>query len=1106
LAVLANPGPDPVNDGGQSQMQAMYDADGPGPNPPVDVTAGATWSSLTPAVCSVDAAGLVTTIEACADDVCTVQAQYTGGITLTTPYDLTVTNDETAIAYQADMACNPVTDGSAIDCSGTNDYAADGCVLGPSACVPTCTLGCAVDPITDEGCIDASYDAACGSDSVAGVLVTDDEAGTFDTLTATVCSDANDVVDPSVSCTNPDRVSSADGCNRGPAVCVWSCAGDCGELCANGAYTGTCTDGVLVSSDGAIAINDETVVFYQADMVCNAIPDGGALDCSGSNDYAADGCPLGPSACVPVCIAGDCPPVELCADGSLDVQCGTDIVIGVTVNDDEAGTFDTLTATVCSDAADAVDPSVSCTNPDRISSADGCNRGPAVCVWNCAGDCGELCANGAYTGTCTDGALVSSDGAIAINDETVVFSVGIVPATEQTVGPGANINFDCTASFADSCTYNCDLTALWSAVGCPASSIVAGDYTADPAGGCTDVVTAVEATLTSNGTTVVVGFQWLDVQPDGPLALNDGETIQLTAIHTIDGDVTAIAAWVDLNGICNVAAGLVTAPEGCADVVCNIQATHLTESGSELVNVTNDETAAISVALIPGSAVLDDGETVQFTCLADYADFCTFDCTLVATWTEDPVCDGWVDMFGLFTQATPACGESVTVLYNAQSDTAIVNPPSSLICESIAIDMDPISIFENFSQLLTATCTWSDLSTTDCTATATWTVTGDLTNVSNLVTANDILSTSGICDDAGAGDVTAEDLGCCPTCTDTNAVTVVNDDWNIGIAVNAPSNVLEGDTVEPIVIIESCSDGFTIGPATGSTAYIASGDCEYVSLGGDTTTVTLLANIFDETSPGSGVGNTVDWQNQGNNTPEWTLQSQPKKDGRFGPGFIVFPVGFGGNPKVGESYFFTDIKPLIQGMGYTNIEFSGEVCTCNTDAAESEFIYPGYNMTGNSVDNVYFTGYSDTTPAGNCDCATPAGTDRYQFTETIPCTGAELVCLVGFYMPGGDMDSQERNLADNVTITAWQTVGGEQSIHASEVPCGAGGSCILASSGAISNATVTVDNDDTLVSSLISAPANVLEGGAINWSVIESWSLVRRELRARFQQPADDYN
>jgi hypothetical protein len=169
-------------------------------------------------------------------------------------------------------------------------------------------------------------------------------------------------------------------------------------------------------------------------MVCNAIPDGGALDCSGSNDYAADGCLLGPSACVPVCIAGDCPPVELCADGSLDAQCGTDIVIGVTVNDDEAGTFDTLTATVCSDAADAVDPSVSCTNPDRISSADGCNRGPAVCVWNCAGDCGELCANGAYTGTCTDGALVSSDGAIAINDETVVFSVGIVPATGGLLG------------------------------------------------------------------------------------------------------------------------------------------------------------------------------------------------------------------------------------------------------------------------------------------------------------------------------------------------------------------------------------------------------------------------------------------------------------------------------------------------------------------------------------------------------------------------------------------------------------------------------------------------------------------------------------------------
>jgi hypothetical protein len=448
-----------------------------------------------------------------------------------------------------------------------------------------------------ELCADGSYDVACGTDIVIGVPVNDNEAGTYDTLTATVCSDANDVVDPSISCTNPDRVSSADGCNRGPAVCVWSCAGSCGELCVDGFYTGTCTDGALVSSDGAFAINDEfvvtsvgivpigplsvgaganvpfdctasfadsctygcnltaawavvgcpastildgdyiadpvggctdvvtaqegailsngttvvvtgvlwldvlpdgphaindggnialtandsvdgdvtadpnttwvdlngncnvvdglvtapegcgdyvcdiqatydpggapssdneivnvtndeTAISYQADMACNPVTDGSAIDCSGTNDYAADGCVLGPSACVPTCTLGcavDPITDEGCIDASYDAACGSDSVAGVLVTDDEAGTFDTLTATVCSDANDVVDPSVSCTNPDRVSSADGCNRGPAVCVWSCAGDCGELCANGAYTGTCTDGVLVSSDGAIAIN-------------------------------------------------------------------------------------------------------------------------------------------------------------------------------------------------------------------------------------------------------------------------------------------------------------------------------------------------------------------------------------------------------------------------------------------------------------------------------------------------------------------------------------------------------------------------------------------------------------------------------------------------------------------------------------------------------------------
>jgi hypothetical protein len=242
----------------------------------------------------------------------------------------------------------------------------------------------------------AVYNPGVSRQDDATVNVTDDESGTWDTLTATVCSPSNDPVNVSASCTVPRRQSSADGCDRGAAVCTWSCTGDCGEVCADGTYSGTCTDGALNSSDGSTTI------------------------------------------------------------------------------DNEYGTWDTLTATTCSPVNDG--SNISCSTPRRQSSADGCDRGAAVCTWSCPAGCSsgivttELCmptTTGAYTGRCTDGSQGVEDGSTVNNNETVPTVVDVTPNSPAPLPCAGTRDFACLATYADSCTEDCTTPGTWSTLaGC----------------------------------------------------------------------------------------------------------------------------------------------------------------------------------------------------------------------------------------------------------------------------------------------------------------------------------------------------------------------------------------------------------------------------------------------------------------------------------------------------------------------------------------------------------------------------------------------------------------------------------------------------------------
>jgi hypothetical protein len=173
----------------------------------------------------------------------------------------------------------------------------------------------------------------------------------------------------------------------------------------------------------------------------------------------------------------------------------------VNVTDNEAGTWNSLSATTCATVNDPVTLSTACTTPNRISSADGCNRGAAGCAWSCAaGNCGELCmptTTAAFTGRCTDGAYSVQDGGTSTNNETIA-SVNVTPEGPFSKLNGETQTFACLGIYADGCSRACAMTDL---AGCGA--LAGGIYTCG-GGPCTDRVSAVMDTG-SDGETITCG-------------------------------------------------------------------------------------------------------------------------------------------------------------------------------------------------------------------------------------------------------------------------------------------------------------------------------------------------------------------------------------------------------------------------------------------------------------------------------------------------------------------------------------------------------------------------------------------------------------------------
>jgi hypothetical protein len=222
-------------------------------------------------------------------------------------------------------------------------------------------------------------------------------------------------------------------------------------------------------------------------------------------------------------------------------------------------------------------------------------------------------------------------------------------------------------------------------------------------------IDAAPATLTS-----------LDVTAS-PATVPAGLTTQLSALgHFSDGtshDVSAQATWMSGSGaIATVdTAGLVTTHKmGSVTFTATVGA----QTGMLPLAVNAAAVASVALSAAPASP-LAKGLTAQLVATATFTDATTGDVSDRATWTTTDMTTATVSSAGLVTAVASSGTATITAALDGQDATATITDAPAKPA-SLAITSGDIALAQHQAAKLHATLTFTDGTTQDVTASATW--------------------------------------------------------------------------------------------------------------------------------------------------------------------------------------------------------------------------------------------------------------------------------------------------------------------------------------------------------------------------------------------------
>ena len=294
-------------------------------------------------------------------------------------------------------------------------------------------------------------------------------------------------------------------------------------------------------------------------------------------------------------------------------------------------------------------------------------------------------------------------------------SIDVAPATPS-IAKGLSQPFTATGHYSDATTQDLTASATWtsSATG---FATMSGATATGVGAGTTTITAAVggksgQATLTVGPATLVS----IEVTPSS-LSLEKGLSQVFAATgHYTDAttqDLTALATWT------SSATGVATMAGATASAVgvggATVTASYGGKSGSTLLTVA--AAALVSIDVTPANLSLEKGLTQVFTATGRYTDSTTQDLSGVATWTSSA--SGVATLAGATASALGVGGTTVTASYGGKSGSTLLTVTTAAL---VSLDVSPASpsIAKGLTQPFTATGHYTDSTTQDLTAVATW--------------------------------------------------------------------------------------------------------------------------------------------------------------------------------------------------------------------------------------------------------------------------------------------------------------------------------------------------------------------------------------------------
>ncbi len=353
-----------------------------------------------------------------------------------------------------------------------------------------------------------------------------------------------------------------------------------------------------------------------------------------------------------------------------------------------------------------------------------------VAVGNTAGVKGKATAValGNATVTATSGGITGTVN-VSVTAATLV-SLAVTPATPS-VALGLTKDLVATGTYTDNSTQVLTAQVTWASSDAAVAQVSNAGGSEGQVSAVAQGTASVSATLglVSGATTVTVTaavLQSVALSPTNP-SVAIGTMRALTATATFSDnttvDVTAQATWTSgATGVATVgnAPGTTGQVTGVAQGSAIISATYLGKTGTTTASVSAATLTGIGVT--PSARTLPGGVVVQYTATGTFTDSSTQDLTTQVTWaSSDPLVATVSNAAGSVGQVTTVAPgpTTLTATLGLVSGTTGLTVSTATLTGVAVLPVSP-SVAAGQTRQFTALGTWSDFSTMDVTAQATW--------------------------------------------------------------------------------------------------------------------------------------------------------------------------------------------------------------------------------------------------------------------------------------------------------------------------------------------------------------------------------------------------